>query len=79
MKGGIDIHYDEKGDFLEITIMPVPENSYCEDIEEDIFVRKNSKTNDIVGIGILNFKIHAGNLKEKLANIPIKVNFETLV
>lgn len=79
MKGGIDIYYDEEGDFLEITIMPPPIDSYCEDIDDDIFMRKNSKTDEIVGIGILNFKINSQNLKEKLKNIPIKINFETVV
>ena len=59
--------------------MPTPTNSYCEDIEDDIFIRKNSETNKIVGIGILNFKINSQNLKEKLKNIPIKINFETVV
>ncbi len=77
MKGGIDIYYDEEGDFLEITIMPSPEQSYCEDVHEDVFMRKNSNTNEIIGIGILNFKSHKNDLKNILSNIPIKVNFET--
>ncbi len=77
MKGGIDIYYDEEGDFLEITIMPSPEQSYCEDINEDVFIRKNSDTEEIVGIGILNFKSHSSDLKNILSNIPIKVSFET--
>jgi uncharacterized protein YuzE len=78
MKGGIDIYYDEEGDFLEITVTPVPEQSYCEDIDEDVFVRKDSNTNEIVGIGILNFKTHTDDLKETLSKVPIKINFETI-
>jgi len=78
MKGGIDIYYDEEGDFLEITIVPSPKQNYCEDIHEDVFVRKDSDTNDIVGIGVLNFKMHKEDLKKLLADIPIKINFETI-
>ncbi|MFC1682484.1 DUF2283 domain-containing protein [Nanoarchaeota archaeon] len=79
MKSGIDIYYDDEGDFLEITMMPVPEDSYCEDISEDVFVRKNSETNEIVGIGILNFRLNSGKLREILSKIPVKASFESLV
>ena len=58
MNGPIDIYYDEEGDFLEITITNPPKESYCEDIHEDVFIRK-SETGEVVGIGILNFKEHA--------------------
>ena len=78
MKGGIDIYYDDEGDFLEITMMPSSEQSYCEDINENVFVRKDSNTNEIIGIGILNFKSNANNIKDILANSPIQINFETL-
>lgn len=78
MKGAMDIYYDKEGDFLEITIMPPPNESYCEDINEDVFVRKHEETGEIVGIGILNFLSHAANLKNILSEIPLKINFETV-
>ena len=78
MKGPIDIYYDEEGDFLEITIANPPEESYCEDVSEDVFIRKDEDTQEVLGIGILNFKMHAKNLKEMLTNVPIKINFETI-
>ena len=78
MKGTIDIYYDDEGDFLEITIMPPPNESYCEDINDDVFIRKDEKTGEVVGIGILNFRKHTNNLKDILAKVPVKMNFETI-
>lgn len=77
MKGPIDIYYDKEGDFLEITIINPPDESYCEDISEEVFVRKDEKTGKIVGIGILNFTYHTNDLKDILMNVPVKINFET--
>lgn len=76
MKGSIDIYYDEEGDFLEITIANPPQESYCEDINEDVFIRKDEETGEVVGIGILNFKEHAKDLKDIFVNAPVKINFE---
>ena len=78
MKGPIDIYYDEEGDFLEITIVNPPKESYCEDINEDVFIRRDEYSHDIIGIGILNFRLHANDLKDILASVPVKINFETL-
>ena len=78
MKGPIDIYYDEKGDFLEITIANPPEASYCEDINKDVYIRKDEETHEVIGIGILNFREHAKDLKDILTNVPVKINFETL-
>ncbi len=76
MKGPIDIFYDEVGDFLEITIANPPSESYCEDVNEDVFVRKDEKTGDVIGIGILNFKEHSGDLNNILVKVPVRINFE---
>jgi len=78
MKGPIDIYYNEEGDFLEIIIINPPQESYCEDIHEDVFIRKDEKTGEIVGIGILNFKEHTKDLKDILINVPVKINFEMI-
>lgn len=78
MNGPIDIYYDEEGDFLEITIANPPDASYCEDINSDVFIRKEEGTGDVVGIGVLNFKGHTYDLKDILANVPVRINFETL-
>jgi len=76
MKGLISIYYDEEGDFLEITVANPPEESYCEDVNEDIFLRKDEETGEVIGIGILNFKENSKDLKDILAKVPVKINFE---
>ena len=78
MKGPIDIYYDEEGDFLEITIINPPVESYCEDIHEDVFIRKDQNTHEVIGIGILNFKERAKELKDILIDVPVKINFEAI-
>jgi len=77
MKGSIDIYYDEEGDFLEITIANPPQESFCEDINEDVFIRKDEETGEVIGIGILNFKERAKDLKDIFAKAPVKINFES--
>ncbi|GAI26278.1 unnamed protein product [marine sediment metagenome] len=77
MKGKMNIYYDEEGDYLEIFI----ENkspTYGEDIEEDITLFKTEETDEIVGIGILNFKKRTKSLKDIKLNLPFEVNFSTL-
>ena len=78
MKGPIDIYYDEEGDFLEITITNPPEESYCEDVNEDVFIRRDEDTDEVVGLGVLNFKSHTKDLKNILNNVPVKISFETI-
>ena len=77
MKDQMSIYYDEEGDFLEITIANPPKENYCEDIDEDMFIRRAEKTGEVIGIGILNFKEHSKDLKEILIKAPFKINFES--
>ncbi len=78
MNGSLDIYYDEEGDFLEITILNPPIESFCEDVNEDVFIRRDENTKEVIGIGVLNFKSHAHDLKDILAKAPVKINFETI-
>jgi len=52
----IDIYYDELTDLLEVSFGIPPETEYTEDLEEEVFVTKDRKTNEVKSIGILNFK-----------------------
>ena len=76
VKKPMNIHYDEEGDFLEITIANPPKKSYCEDVNNDIFIRKDEKTDEIIGVGISNFKKHTENFKEVQLDIPVQIKFE---
>jgi uncharacterized protein YuzE len=77
MKVQPDIYYNEEADFLEITVPNPSEESYCEDIDEDVYVRKDEETHEIIGIGILNFKEHIGELNNILLKAPIFISFES--
>lgn len=55
MKDNLNIHYDKKGDFLELR-MGKKEKSYYLDLGDDIFERRSEKTGKIIGIAVFNFK-----------------------
>ncbi|MEK6843948.1 MAG: DUF2283 domain-containing protein [Nanoarchaeota archaeon] len=72
MEGKLHICYDEEGDYLEIFISKLSPN-YGEDIDEDITIFKDQKTNEIIGVGILNFRERAKNLKDIELKLPFKI------
>jgi len=77
MEGKMNISYDEEGDYLEIFI----ENSsptYGEEIGDDITLFKKESTDEVVGVGILNFKKRTEPLKNIKLNLPFEVNFSDL-
>lgn len=70
MKGKMSIYYDEKGDYLDIFI-GAPKSNYGEEVSEGITIFKDETTDEVVGIGILNFKKRAENLREIRLNLPV--------
>ena len=72
-----DIYYDEQGDFLEITFGLPPENEYTDQVESGVFITRDAKTNEIKGIGILNFKKRSEILERLLQkfslNFPLSI------
>ncbi len=71
------IYYDEEGDYLDIFVGE-PRPNYGEDTDDDVTVFKDEETDEIVGIGILNFKKRSKNLDEIKLNLPLKINFSAL-
>jgi len=51
-----DIYYDEGGDFLEETFGESALEGTTEEIDRGVFVTRESKTEEIKNIGILDFK-----------------------
>jgi len=77
MEGKMSIYYDDEGDYLEIFI----ENSsptYGEDIGDDVTLFKKEGSDEIVGIGVLNFRKRAKSLDDIKINLPFNVNFSAL-
>ncbi len=67
------LYYDEEGDFLEISIgKPAP--SLATEIEPGVFLRRDTETNEVNSIGILNFKKRSKTLKNIEINLPVKLN-----
>lgn len=73
----MNIYYDEEGDYLEIFL----ENkgpTYGEDVGEDITLFKKEDNDEVVGIGILNFRNRTKSLNEINLNLPFNINFSAL-
>lgn len=67
------IHWDPEGDFLEVRFgKPTP--SYYEEIDNDIFERRNEKTGKVVGYAFFNVQKRKNKQPQDLAvDIPIKI------
>ena len=74
MKGPMRVHYDEEGDFLEISVGN-PTKCYADEVEPGVFLRIDEKTREVKSIGILSFKKRAKELKDIKLKLPIDVNF----
>ena len=72
MKDKLNIHYDEEGDFLELRIGK-PTKSYYEEIKDDIFERRDERTNKVKGLAIFNFKKRTKNMKDLELDIPFEI------
>ncbi|MEK6860132.1 MAG: DUF2283 domain-containing protein [Nanoarchaeota archaeon] len=78
MKGQMSIYYDEEADYLEIFIGD-PRPNYGEDVSNGVTLFKDEKTDEIVGIGILNFKKKTSSLNNLEIDLPIDINFVSKV
>lgn len=76
MEEKLNFYFDKEGDVLDISVGE-PKKAISEEISEDFFVRKDMKTNKIVGFMILNFEKRFSKLGKK-ESIPIKAVFSTL-
>jgi len=77
MKGKLSIYYDEEGDYLEIFIQG-ESPTYGEDIGNDITLFRSEKTDEIIGVGIINFKERAKSLDSIKLNLPFEINFSEI-
>ena len=77
MEGKINFFFDEEGDVLDITFGK-PRKAVAKELRNDIAVRVDPKTGEIVGIVILNF-MERFRLKKKTEQIelPVKVTITT--
>ena len=74
MKKHTRIYYDEEGDYFTIFVGE-PRPNYGEDIASGVTVFKDEETDEIIGLGILNFRKKTRNLKEIELKLPFKIEF----
>ena len=76
MKGQMKVYYDEEGDYLEIRVGETREN-YGEDVSDDIVIFRDEFSDEVVGIGIFNFKKRTHDLNKIKIDLPIDIGLFT--
>ena len=77
MEGKINFFFDEEGDMLDITIGK-PRKAVAKELKNDIAIRVDPESGEIVGIVILNFmkRFRLKNKPEKI-ELPLKITITT--
>jgi uncharacterized protein YuzE len=77
LEGKINFFFDEEGDMLDITIGK-PRKAVARELKNDIAIRVDPESGEIVGIVILNF-MKRFRLKKKPEKIelPLKITITT--
>jgi len=68
----LNIYYDEKGDFLEITNGDISD-CYFDNIGNGIFQIINKETKEVKGIAIHSFKARSKDSEDIKINLPFKI------
>lgn len=72
MNTNMRIYYDEEGDCLEIFIGS-PRPNYGEDLSSGVTIFKDEETDEVTGVGILNFRKKSKTLKDIEVKLPFKI------
>ena len=76
MEKNLNIWFDKKGDFLELTVGK-PVKGFFREIGDDMLERINAKTGKVIGFSILNFSKRFDKLKEtKRLELPISIELK---
>jgi uncharacterized protein YuzE len=77
MEGKINFFFDEEGDVLDITIGK-PKKAVAKELKNDIAIRCDLETGEIVGIVILNFKKRFKQKKKpEEIELPLNISITT--
>ena len=72
---GLIFSYDREGDVLDISIGD-PREAISNEIEDDVFVRIDPVSREVIGFSILNFQKKINT--ESLIGLPIEAKFDLL-
>ena len=76
MEKNLNIWFDKKGDFLELTVGK-PVKGFFREIGDDMLARVNAKTGKVIGFSILNFSKRFDKLKDtKRLELPISIELK---
>jgi len=73
MKGPMRVHYDEEGDFLEISAGK-PTKCYATEIQSGVFLRRDEETGEVKSIGILGLKKRSKTIKDIELDLPVELS-----
>mgnify|MGYP001573205785 CR=1 FL=1 len=74
----LNIWFDRKGDFLELTTGK-PVKGFFKEIGNDMLERVDAKTGKVIGLSILNFSKRFDKLKEtKRLELPLGIELKSL-
>jgi len=76
MKGKVNLHYYDEGDFLEILTENFTEG-FFENLGKGVFQRVDEKTNTVTGIVIMRFRKRAQGLKGINVTLPIDIKLKS--
>jgi len=74
MRENLRMAYDKEGDVLDISLGE-PKEAISKEIEDDLFIRVDPNTNEIIGISILNFEKWFKDIKD-FRTLPVLGSFE---
>lgn len=77
MADEMNIYYDEKGDFLEITTGDIS-SCYFENVGNGIFKVIDKETQEVKGIAIFSFKARTKSLEELKLSLPFKFDIRSV-
>lgn len=77
MEGQLSIYYDDEGDFLEI-MFGDPRSDYGDHISQDVVLFRDQDTDEIIGVGIFNFKKHTKDLEDLKLKLPVNINLSAI-
>lgn len=69
----MNIYYDEKGDYLEITSGDIS-NCFFDNLGNGIFKVTDKETKEVKGIAVFRFKNRTKDLEEIKLSLPFKFN-----
>jgi len=74
MRENLRMAYDKEGDILDLSLGE-PKEAISKEIEDDLFIRVDPETNEIVGISILNFEKWFKDVND-FRTLPVLGSFE---